>query len=145
MSDLSRKIRFGIAAGAAGSIANSLAIEAVKACGLKPGTGGLGRLVFGRELTRLNAEIFHFGMGVAMAATYVIFIRDHLRGPGWLRGLMYAQIPGALQLFWVLPATGKGIAGKRVSPSTPVLAWSLNALFGVVLGGLACPDSRADG
>ncbi len=76
-------------------------------------------------------------MGIAMAVAYVVLVRDFLRGPGWLRGLIFAQIPGILQLFWVLPALGHGIGGWQISAVTPLLAWSLNALYGIVMGWVA--------
>lgn len=137
MGPLLSKIRTGVIAGAIGAIVNSVAIEAVKASGLNPGTGGLAKLVFGHPLSRIGSEGFHFCMGVAMATTYVVIARKYLPGPGWLRGLIFVQIPGAIQLLWVLPATGHGLGGSKISPITPLLAWSLNALFGVVFGAIA--------
>lgn len=137
MNAFVRLVTTAAVAGTAGSLANTLGINAVKSAGLKPGTGGLGTIVFGRTLPPLEAEAFHLGMGIAMATAYVIAFRDRLPGPPWMRGLLFAQIPGALQLLWVLPATGKGIGGATISSQTPLLAWSLNALYGVVLGAAA--------
>ncbi len=68
---------------------------------------------------------------------YVLLARDRLPGPGWLRGLIFVQVPGALQLLWVLPALGHGLGGGRISAATPLLAWSLNAFFGIVVGAIA--------
>lgn len=146
MNNLWATLQIGSISGAVGAVGNSLAIEATKALGLKPGTGGLARLVFGHPLTRLQGEIFHFGMGVSMGVAYVLVVRDRLWGPGWLRGLLFAQVPGVMQLFWVLPSMGHGPGGIRISPLTPVLAWSLNALFGVIIGviaGVPPPGARS--
>lgn len=137
MSSLREAARIGLVSGSIGSVANSLAIESTKALGLKPGTGGLARLVFGRPLGKRDAELFHLAMGIGMATAYAYAFRDRLRGPGWLRGLAFAQIPGTLQLFWVLPASGHGPGGIRLSRATPLLAWSLNALYGIVVGTVA--------
>ena len=129
-----KPIRAGVLAGAIGAIVNSIAIRATMASGLKPGTGGLARLVFGRPIGPVGSEIFHLTLGIGMAVAYVVVGRDRLPGPGWVRGLLFAQVPGALQLFAVLPMTGHGIGGSAISPVTPLLAWSLNALYGAVMG-----------
>ncbi len=142
MNRFLKSIVTGIIAGAAGALINGAAIEAVKRAGLRPGTGGLARLVFGHNLGPVGAEVFHFAMGIGMATTYMVFVRDLLPGPGWIRGLIFVQLPGIAQLFWVLPATGHGVAGVAISPATPFLAWALNALFGVVFGAIGGAPQR---
>jgi hypothetical protein len=132
-----RVIRTGALAGLIASIVNSLAIHATLAVGLKSGTGGLARLFFGHSIGTLASDVFHLALGVAMALVYVLVIRDRLRGPGWLRGVVFAQLPGAIQLIGVLPLTGHGAGGYEISPVTPLFAWSLNASYGVVMGELA--------
>lgn len=127
-------IRAGIFGGTIGAIVNTIGIRATMATGLKPGTGGLAKLVFGRPIGPIGSEVFHLALGIGMAVAYVVIGRDRLPGPGWARGLIFAQIPGVLQLFAVLPMTGHGIAGIGISPVTPILAWSLNALYGAVMG-----------
>lgn len=140
--ELYRRVRTGVIVGAVGAIANWLAIAGVKAAGLKPGTGGLARVLLRTTLSAPEAALFHLAMGIGMATAYVVVVRDLLPGPGWLRGLIFAQVPSVLQLFWVLPAVGAGMAGRNISPATPYLAWSLNAFFGVVIGLLAPPRIR---
>jgi hypothetical protein len=120
-------------AGALAALVNFAAIYAIEQLGIKPGTGGLAQLVFGHALGPLESGLFHLMIGIAMAFPFVV-VRNYLVGPGWLRGLLFAQVAGALQLFVVLPLTGHGIAGSHISPTTPLLAWSLTALYGVVLG-----------
>ena len=73
-------------------------------------------------------------LGIGMAGTYVLIARERIPGPGWRSGLIFVQIPGALQLFAVLPMTGHGIGGIRISEATPFLAWTLNAVYGIVMG-----------
>ncbi|GAC1413458.1 MAG: hypothetical protein NVS3B16_06500 [Vulcanimicrobiaceae bacterium] len=93
--------------------------------------------MFGKPLGPLGAESFHLGMGIVMAVAYVVVARDRLRGPGWFRGLLFAQIPGLVQLCAVLPLMGNGVGGSRLSPITPLLAWSINASYGAAMGALA--------
>jgi hypothetical protein len=132
-----RVIRTGALAGLIAGIVSSLAIHATLAVGLKSGTGGLARLVFGHSIGTLASDVFHLALGVAMALVYVLVIRDRLRGPGWLRGVVFVQLPGAIQLLGVVPLTGHGVGGYEISPVTPLFAWSLNTLYGVAMGELA--------
>jgi hypothetical protein len=129
-------LRTGALAGSTAAIVNSVANHATQAVGLKSGSGGLARLVFGHSIGALGSEVFHLALGVAMALVYVLVVRDRLRGPGWLRGVVFAQLPGAIQLLGVLPLTGHGVGGYRLTPMTPLFAWSLNALYGAVMGEL---------
>ena len=129
-----RVFRTGALAGSIAAIVNSVAIHATQAVGLKPGTGGLARLVFGHSIGAVGSEVFHLALGVAMALVYVLLIRDRLRGPGWLRGVVFAQLPGAIQLLGVLPLTGHEVGGYGISPVTPLFVWLLNALYGAVMG-----------
>jgi hypothetical protein len=133
---VARVFRTGVPAGLIAGIVNSVAIHATQAVGLKSGTGGLARLVFGHSIGALGSEVFHLALAVAMALVYVLVVRDRLCGPGWLRGVVFAQLPGAIQLLGVLPLTGHGVGGYQISPVTPVFAWSLNALYGAVMGEL---------
>lgn len=135
-SPAARVVRTGALAGSIAGIVNSVAIHATQAVGLKSGTGGLARLVFGHSIGSLGSEVFHLALGVAMALVYVLVVRDRLRGPGWLRGVVFAQLPGAIQLLGVLPLTGHGVGGYQISPVTPFFAWSLNALYGAAIGEL---------
>lgn len=60
-------------------------------------------------------------------------------GPGWLRGMVFCQVPWLLQAFVVLPWTGAGMLGLHLSPMTPIASFLLNGLFGVTLGLLYRP------
>jgi hypothetical protein len=94
----------GAPAGLIAAIVNSVAIHATQVVGLKSGTGGLVRLAFGHSIGALGSEVFHLALGVAMALVYVLVVRERLRGPQCLRGIVFAQLPGAIQLLGVLPA-----------------------------------------
>gem|GEM_PF-5140500 len=64
------KLGVAVTAGAVGALVNEVAIWVVKALGLKPGTGGLARLVFGVHLGTLEALAFHFFMGSSWASRW---------------------------------------------------------------------------
>ena len=147
-----------LGAGLLAALLNSVFIQLVKMIGIMPGKGGLSHLmlwlannvltVFGAGLHLpdhfgpLGQEVFHTVMGLLMALVYAFFFYHYLRGPDWLRGLLFSQFPWLLQVFVVLPWAGAGLLGLRLSPLTPVVSFSLNALYGATLGVLYWPAPR---
>ena len=148
-----------LAAGLVGALANTAAIRLAQLTPIPPGTGGLAKmtLALGNQSlaglglgTPLPAnfgpvaqELFHTVLGLTMALIYALIFYRLLKGPGWLRGLIFCQIPWLLQAFVVLPWTGAGALGLRLSPLTPLLSFALNAIYGLVLGALYRPRSRS--
>ena len=138
--------------GLAGSLANSAAIRLAQLTPIPPGTGGLAKMSLGltnqllaalgfgallpANFGPLGQEIFHTCIGITMALIYALFVYRWLKGPGWLRGLVFCQIMWLLQAFVVLPWTGAGPLGLGLSPLTPLLSFALNAVYGLVLGAL---------
>lgn len=152
---------WALAAGLAGSIVNTVAIRLTIQSGIKPGTGGLSKMTLAMGNSALSAlgvsrhphlptkfdpvgqEIFHTAMGIAMAIVYGLVFYRLLRGPGWLRGFIFAQIPWLIQSLVVLPWMGSGPFGLRLSPITPFASFLLNGLFGVVLGAIYRPKRKS--
>lgn len=139
--------------GLIGALANSLAIRLTAAAGIDAGTGGLSKWLathlnrgLGTSLpTRLGPraqEGFHTAVGIFSALVYAAIFYRLLRGPGWLRGLVYSQGMWIVQALVILPWLGKGYFGASISPSAPYWSWALNALYGVVLGLLYVPPRR---
>ncbi|MCA1708267.1 MAG: hypothetical protein LC808_35315, partial [Actinobacteria bacterium] len=93
------------------------------------------------ELAPVGQEVFHTAMGLLMALVYAVFFYRWLPGPGWLRGLLFCQIPWLLQALVVLPWTGAGLFGWQLSALTPFASFLLNALYGVTLGAIYRPYS----
>jgi hypothetical protein len=141
-----------VLAGLAGSLANSAAIHLAQLTPIPPGTGGLAKMTLAlanhslttiglgsplpADFSPLGQEIFHTGIGITMALIYALFVYRWLKGPGWLRGFIFCQIMWLLQAFVVLPWTGAGLLGLSLSPLTPPLSFALNAIYGLVLGGV---------
>ena len=148
-----------IVAGLVGSLVNTIAIHAVELTPVPTGTGGLAKLTLAslkRALHLLGVTwcvpadfgpvgqgLFHTGIGVLMTLTYAIVFHSRLRGPGWLRGLLFCQLPWLIQAAVVLPWLGAGVLGLRLSPLTPVASFTLNALYGVILGAIYSGRSDA--
>ncbi len=146
---------WAIVAGLAGSLANTVAIRLVHLTPIPPGTGGLAKMTLAAingllgwagfasgapsALGPVGQEVFHTAIGVTMALIYAVLFYRLLPGPGWLRGLIYCQIPWALQAFVVLPWLGAGAFGLALSPWTPFASFGLNAIFGLTLGAIYRP------
>lgn len=56
---------------------------------------------------------FHVAVGLAMAVAYGFVFEPVLRGPAWLKGLLYAAFAWIMNAFIVLPSIGEGVAGSR--------------------------------
>lgn len=147
-----------IIAGSIGSVVNLLAIRMVALIVKHPGTGGLAHILWrwGQALLRPYAIalpplspfikiVFHIFVGTSMAIIYGALFYDRLCGPKWLRGLLFAQIPWLIQVFFVLPYTGAGILGFRLSPLVPLTTFALNALYGIILGAFYTPRCCKNG
>lgn len=146
-----------LAAGLAGAIANTLTIRLVKLFGIEPGSGGLAEMTLAQGNFFLEAlgldfrlaarfdpvgqEVFHTAMGLIMALVYSILFYRLLPGPGWLRGFLFCQLPWLMQVFLVLPWTGAGVLGLKISILTPFASFLLNAIYGVILGAIYRPCS----
>src|SRR5437870_3132129 len=61
---------------------------------------------------------------------------DHLRGPAWLRGLLFSALPLAVSVLVVLPWLGAGPLGLGLGLGLLPLAGEVvrHALFGLSLG-----------
>jgi hypothetical protein len=77
---------------------------------------------------------FHIAVGLAMALFYAFALEPVLRGPSWLRGLLYAVAVWLADALIVLPTTGDGIAGSR-RLTVAGIAWfaAAHTLFFVTL------------
>ena len=77
---------------------------------------------------------FHIVVGLAMALLYALVLEPVLRGPSWLRGLIYAVAVWLANAAVVLPATGEGFAGSRhLTLAGMVWFAAAHTLFFVVL------------
>jgi hypothetical protein len=111
-----------IAALLAGTVAivlNTAVLAAADLVPLATAHGGLLRLLViltGGAISPTGALFqtgFHVAVGLAMAVFYAFALEPFLRGPSWLRGLLYALVVWLANAAIVLPATGEGFAGSR--------------------------------
>ena len=132
-----------LAALLAGAVAIALNLAALAAADLVPLATAHGGLL--RLLVMLSGDAlpipagsafqagFHIVVGLAMALFYVV-LEPVLRGPSWLRGLIYAVAVWLANAAVVLPATGEGFAGSRhLTLAGMVWFAAAHTLFFVVL------------
>ncbi|WP_146118816.1 hypothetical protein [Blastopirellula marina] len=142
-----------VIAGILGALINSLAIWLTKQAGIAAGTGGFAKWLFAHlnlllgtslpeKMGPIGQEVFHTSVGVVSALIFAGVFYRIMPGPGWLRGLIYCQGMWAVQALFVLPWLGNGYFGTGISASAPFWSWSLNALFGVLIGWLYRPRRK---
>ena len=133
-----------LAALLAGVVAIALNIAALAGADLVPlatTRGGLLRLLViltgnALPITAGSAfqTAFHIVVGIAMAVFYAFVLEPVLRGPSWLRGLIFAVAVWLANAAVVLPATGEGFAGSRhLTPAGMVWFAAAHTLFFEVL------------
>jgi hypothetical protein len=133
-----------LAALLAGAVAIALNITALAAANLVPLATAHGGLL--RLLVVLSGDAFpiptgsafqagfHIVVGLAMALFYALVLEPVLRGPSWLRGLIYAVAVWLANAAVVLPATSEGFAGSRhLTLAGMVWFATAHTLFFVVL------------
>ena len=111
--------RAALLAGAVAIVLNTAALAMADFVPLATAHGGLLRLLM--ILIDANSmpagaafqASFHIAVGLAMALFYAFALEPVLRGPSWLRGLLYAAAVWLANALIVLPATGEGFAGSR--------------------------------
>ena len=69
------------------------------------------RLHFPAPDSAIFKAVFHIAVGLVMAVVYAVVVEPVLRGPAWLKGLLYALLAWLLNAFALLPSIGEGIAG----------------------------------
>ena len=140
MDILSRACR-ALLAGAVAIALNTAALAAADLVPLATAHGGLLRflvLLSGGALPVPAGSAFQAGfhvlVGLAMALLYGLALEPVLRGPSWLRGLIYAAAVWLANAVIVLPATGEGFAGSRhLTLAGMVWFAAAHTLFFVVL------------
>jgi len=128
-------------AGAIAIVLNMAALAAADLVPLDTAHGGLLRflVVLTDGVLRVppGAAIqagFHIAVGLAMALFYAFALERVLRGPSWLRGLLYAVAVWLANALIVLPTIGEGLAGSR-RLTVAGMAWfaAAHTLFFIVL------------
>lgn len=143
----------GLVSGAVAITLNTLALKAADRVPLATAHGGLLRFIrrsvphtfraFAHVWGRLGGPavgsatfqtIFHVFVGFLMALFYAYALEPVLRGGALMKGLIYAGVMWFLNAFWILPATGEGVAGSA-HLTLAGMAWfaAAHTLFFVVL------------
>ncbi len=80
--------------------------------------------------------LFHFFVGTLLWGGAFGLMHDHLWGPSWLRGIVFAGTVSLLVLFVALPLGGAGLCGLRHGIAVPITVVALHLVYGAALGAL---------
>lgn len=134
----------GLVAGAAGALAYLGEMEADRAfSGESPDDLRLLGLLVGCRPNRTDAvgAVIHVANGMALGVLYAKVARQRLPGPGWLRGVLYANTENVAlyPLLLIAPPWDGALADQlRVYRTWSAFAWSVprHIAYGAVLGAL---------
>lgn len=125
-------LRAALLAGLVAVLVNTVLLDLARFIPLEVQSGGLLKLLklgFGHLLARtplpeawnrlhlpapdsaVFKAVFHIAVGLVMAVVYAVLVEPVVRGPAWLKGLLYALLAWLLNAFALLPSIGEGIAG----------------------------------
>ena len=149
-------LRNGLLAGLVATAAMTLALALAYAIAAALGTpvgGPPGRWLWALTHNRLTEAVggrpmlfvgLQLSMGLALSALYAGFAERQLRGPGWLRGLLFALGPWLLSVLAFLPLVGGGLLGLDLGAGPlPVLGnLVVHLVYGATLGAVyAIPET----
>ena len=67
-------------------------------------------------------SIIHFGMGIGLGLTYVVFFDSWLPGPGWFRGALFSLVPWVFAITLLGPTLQMGqefFSGRQAIAANP--------------------------
>ena len=78
--------------------------------------------------------------GLGWAMIYAGLVEPRLKGPGWLRGMLFALVPWILSLVVFFPAVGGGFLGMDLDagPLPAIGNLVLHLIYGAILGTVYC-------
>jgi membrane protein DedA with SNARE-associated domain len=87
-------------------------------------------------LTAPVAGLLFIPAGVFWAIVYVLWMEPRLRGPDWLKGMMFSLVPTVFSWLVVFPLLGAGPLGLRLDVGQVLAVSELarHAVYGVALG-----------
>jgi len=137
------RLQAGLLAGLVGGLESSLALNTILGLiGLTiaappPEAAGL-RGAFDQMLTPLMGTLTAPGLPtlVFWGAAYGIAVEHELRGPAWLRGLIFGLVPASVALFAIFPLASWSLLGVQLDELSEPLAIEAfrHLVYGLTLG-----------
>lgn len=82
------------------------------------------------------AWVLHFTVGSLIWGAGFALAHDHMRGPSWLRGLLFGIGAWLVVMLAVMPLTRGGFFGLALGLAAPVAMLLMHLIYGAVLGGV---------
>lgn len=80
--------------------------------------------------------LLHFFVGSFVWGAAFAAVHGFLRGPSWLRGIVFGAAAWLVVMLAVMPLTQAGLFGWSLGWATPVVMLAIHLLYGVILGTL---------
>jgi Family of unknown function (DUF6789) len=92
--------------------------------------------------------LLHFLVGTLVWGAGFALVHDWLRGPSWLRGILFGIGAWLLVVITVVTMTRLGLFGVELGFATPLAMLAVHVVFGALLGGIydlvgSAPASQA--
>jgi hypothetical protein len=84
----------------------------------------------------VTAWLFHFFVGTLLWGGLFGFAHDYLRGPSWVRGVIFAAGAAMIVLVGIAPFTGAGLFGLELGVAAPVIVTLFHLAYGAILGAI---------
>lgn len=78
--------------------------------------------------------LLHFFVGSFVWGAAFASVHGFLRGPSWLRGIVFGAAAWLVVMLAVMPLTQAGLFGWSLGWATPVVMLAIHLLYGVILG-----------
>src|SRR5215207_570554 len=80
--------------------------------------------------------VLHFTVGSLIWGAGFALVYDFMRGPSWLRGLLFGIGAWLVVMLAVMPLTRGGFFGLALGIATPAAMLLIHLLYGALLGGI---------
>jgi hypothetical protein len=80
--------------------------------------------------------LLHFLVGTLVWGAGFALVHDWLRGPSWLRGILFGIGAWLLVVITVVTVTRLGLFGFELGFATPLAMLAIHVVFGALLGGI---------
>ena len=85
-------------------------------------------------LPRAFAPILHFFVGSFVWGAGFALLHPLLRGPSWLRGLIFGALAWLVVMVFVMPLARTGLFGIKLGFAAPAVMMLVHLVYGVMLG-----------
>ncbi|SRR6266436_5715312 len=133
--DIIGRIGKGIIAGFIATVALSLVVDPI---------ASLARTLWASS-SSATAWLLHFFVGTLVWGSAFALLHDHMSGPSWLRGIVFASGAWLMVMLVAMPLAGAGLFASELGLAAVAATLIIHAIYGAVLGGIYGEIVNRDG